>query len=240
MTSSPIERIISPTLARDGLSCNSSAFGGRVEKQLKVYLAGPDVFLPDAPLVAEKKKDLCFAYGFLGLFPADLDLSTTPGALFGETVYKRNAEMMRSADLGIFNLTPFRGPSADSGTVFELGVMSALGKPCFGYTNDTRDFLARVKAFYAAQRQDSAPTYDALAEKWRDGEGMVVEHFNTSSGTLNVDNLMIEYCLEEQGRPIIRVEAPPQMRFRELRGFEECLKRARDLNSRGELSKSAA
>jgi nucleoside 2-deoxyribosyltransferase len=212
--------------------------GARVEKQLEVYLAGPDVFLPDAPLVAEKKKALCLAYGFLGLFPADIDPSTTPGALFGEIVYERNAEMMRSADLGIFNLTPFRGPSADSGTIFELGVMSALGKPCFGYTNDIRDFLTRVKAFYAAQRQDSALTYDA--PKWRDDEGMVVEHFNTSGGALNLDNLMIERCLEEQGRPIIRVDAPPQMRFRDLRGFEECLKQARDLNLRGELSKSAA
>ncbi|MDF1764445.1 MAG: nucleoside 2-deoxyribosyltransferase, partial [Oleibacter sp.] len=33
----------------------------------RIYLAGPEVFLPDATLVGEQKKQLCRQYGFEGL-----------------------------------------------------------------------------------------------------------------------------------------------------------------------------
>ena len=44
---------------------------------------------------------------------------------------------MRSCDLLIANLTPFRGVSMDSGTAFEVGFMRALGRPVLGYTTAT-------------------------------------------------------------------------------------------------------
>jgi len=72
----------------------------------KVYLAGPEVFLPDAAEIGRCKKALCERYNCIGLYP----------------------RMIRSADFGIANLTPFRGPS-DVGTVFELGMLLGLGKP---------------------------------------------------------------------------------------------------------------
>ena len=43
---------------------------------------------------------------------------------------------MIAADAIIANLTPFRGPSADAGTVYELGYMAGRGKLCLGYCND--------------------------------------------------------------------------------------------------------
>ena len=39
---------------------------------------------------------------------------------------------MDAADAIIANLTPFRGPSADAGTVYELGYMAGRGKFCLG------------------------------------------------------------------------------------------------------------
>ena len=36
--------------------------------------------------------------------------------------------MMDAADAIIANLTPFRGPGADAGTVYELGYMAGRGK----------------------------------------------------------------------------------------------------------------
>jgi nucleoside 2-deoxyribosyltransferase len=42
----------------------------------------------------------------------------------------------------IVNLTPFRGPSADVGSAYEMGFMRALGRPIFAYSHDARPFLA--------------------------------------------------------------------------------------------------
>ena len=43
---------------------------------------------------------------------------------------------MDQADVIIANLTPFRGPSADAGTVYELGYMLGKGdRLCLGYSN---------------------------------------------------------------------------------------------------------
>ena len=38
---------------------------------MKIYLAGPDVFLPEAEAMAAAKKQLCAAHGFEGVFPTD-------------------------------------------------------------------------------------------------------------------------------------------------------------------------
>jgi len=90
---------------------------------MKVYLAGPDVFLPDAIAVGQRKRELCSQYGFEGLFPSDNDVNAAaPGERRDALIYRANEGMIRRADLGIFNLTPFRGPNADAGTVFELGL----------------------------------------------------------------------------------------------------------------------
>ena len=52
--------------------------------------------------------------------------------------------LMDECDAGIANLTPFRGPSMDVGTAFELGYLYGNAKPVFGYSNDPRDYAERV------------------------------------------------------------------------------------------------
>ena len=54
---------------------------------------------------------------------------------------------MQGCDAMIVNLTPFRGPSADVGSAYEMGFMRALGRPIFAYSNDSRLFVERVRAF---------------------------------------------------------------------------------------------
>ena len=127
-------------------------------------------------------------------------------------IYRANVEMIRQADLGTFNLTPFRGSSADVGTVFELGMFAGLSKPVFGYTSDADPFLSRVK-------QAGRVTRDAKGQ-WRDWMGMAVEDFD------NTDNLMIESVFVEQGHPIIRHAASADSRFTDLTAFELCLRDA--------------
>lgn len=177
-----------------------------------VYLAGPDVFLPDALEMGARKKELCAKYGFKGRYPFDNEVPPeTPDP--DRVIYRANVEMMRGVDFGIFNLTPFRGPSADPGTVFELGLMIGLGKPVFGYTNAVDDLMIRVRTAVSL-------SFDPKTSFWRDPAGMMVEDFG------NADNLMIDAALLEQGHPIVRTKTTSRKRFRDLTGFETCLAQA--------------
>jgi nucleoside 2-deoxyribosyltransferase len=177
---------------------------------MKIYLAGPEVFLRDAMAIGATKKALCEARGFHGLFPLDKDVVATPDVPLDSAIYRANLGLIRSADVGIFNLTPFRGVSADVGTVFELGLMSGLGKPCFGYSNVAADLIDRL--------HDAALlTHDAASGTWRDAADMFAEDFG------NADNLMIDACLKDGGTPLIRPAVAPADVFRDLAGFSACL-----------------
>ncbi len=124
-----------------------------------IYLAGPEVFLPDAAAVGRRKKELCTKYGFEGLFPLDNEIPPDGGRA-DRLIHRANERMIGLADFGICNLTPFRGPSADPGTVFELGMLVGLGKRVFGYTNVMSDLIDRCKRF------DSV-TLDSNQKNWR-------------------------------------------------------------------------
>ena len=41
------------------------------EPKLRIYLAGPDVFLPAPVAAGEAKKHICAAHGFVGVYPLD-------------------------------------------------------------------------------------------------------------------------------------------------------------------------
>ena len=109
----------------------------------KIYLAGPDVFLPDAVGIGRRKCEICARHGLTGLYPLDnsVDLSARNASL---NIFRGNEAMMDAADAIIANLTPFRGPSADAGTVYELGYAAGRGKLCLAYSNDPTPYPERV------------------------------------------------------------------------------------------------
>ncbi len=112
-----------------------------------VYLAGPDVFYPDALLRGARMKEELAARGMVGLFPLDEVLNAGDFrdlSHYALGIAQSCETQMRRADLGIFNLQPWRGPEADSGTAYELGFMTALGKPVVLHTNDSRPLARRV------------------------------------------------------------------------------------------------
>jgi len=177
---------------------------------LKIYLAGPEVFHPDALAIGARKKEMCLKVGFEGLFPFDNEVQPADGSSAGldELIYRENLAMMRVADLGVFNLTPFRGLSADVGTVFELGAFVGMGKPVFGYSNDPRSMLERVQATGACNRD---------AKGWTDGDSLVVEDFG------NPDNLMITSALVRSGSRMVLGTGQGAVNLADLDAFRRCL-----------------
>jgi len=177
---------------------------------VKIYLAGPDVFLPDAHEIGRRKADLCARYGLVGLFPLDnaVDLAASDAS---RKIFHGNETMMQDADAIIANLTPFRGPGADSGTVYELGYMAGQGKICLGYSNDPSQYAARAANFTTVTRSDGRLT-DAL--------GLTVEDFGLS------DNLMMIHALELHGCALVTPRRPPDDLWHDLTSFEACVRLA--------------
>lgn len=98
----------------------------------KIYLAGFDVFAPDAVQRGARMKLQCAAQGLIGLYPLDNEAPDV-GAIF-----TGNCALIDEADAVIANLNPFRGAEPDSGTCFEVGYAYAKGKPVFAYLTDGR------------------------------------------------------------------------------------------------------
>ena len=117
-------------------------------QKLKIYLAGFDVFLPNAITHGEKMKKICELNGFIGLYPLDNEV------LFDKTLQKEkialiikqeNIKLIKKADIVVSNLNPFRGFEMDSGTAYEIGFAEALEKQVFGYIDDTRSIVEKYQ-----------------------------------------------------------------------------------------------
>ncbi|MCW8914582.1 MAG: nucleoside 2-deoxyribosyltransferase [Magnetovibrio sp.] len=146
---------------------------------MKVYLAGPDVFFPDAKAHGERLKATCVQYGLEGVFPLDanLDLIGLSKSDAANAIYKANVALIDGCDALIANMTPFRGVNMDTGTAFEMGYAKAQGKVVVGYSENPALYLDRVKSGFSTQVDE--------AGELRDGDGLVVEDFGLT------DNLMM-------------------------------------------------
>ncbi|MGI9478016.1 MAG: nucleoside 2-deoxyribosyltransferase [Hyphomicrobiaceae bacterium] len=156
----------------------------------RIYLAGPEVFLPNAHEIGAAKRAICTEYGLAGVFPLDgqLDLDGLPRAEQARRISIANEGLMYSCAATIANLTPFRGAAMDSGTAYEVGFMRALGKPVFGYTNVTADYAERARVVRAK----------GLAAGDFDAEGLEIEDFGLA------ENLMIAIAVSETGPDVVR------------------------------------
>ena len=178
----------------------------------RIYLAGPDVFLPEPEAWAGRQKAICTAHGLVGVSPLD-DFAPEPAEWAAFPLWRRiamrNEAHIRSCQAIIANLTPFRGPSADVGTVYEVGFARALGLIVFAYANTATPFLERTLASTAARETDGV---------WRDADGLLLEQFGL------FDNLMIEGGIHGSGGGLMTVEAAD--RWHDLTEFECCVRAA--------------
>ena len=183
----------------------------------RVYLAGPEVFLADARQIGARKRAICAQYGLVGIYPADEERTPDPALPLpaqGIAISQAIERAMRSCDAMIVNLTPFRSPSADVGSAFEMGYMRALDRPIFAYSNDARPFLDRVAAF-CGDTLRRRPTAE-----YEDPDGMVIEPF------VLCDNLMLAGAIAD-GCLVTAARAPSD-RYTALWAFERCVERAAD------------
>jgi nucleoside 2-deoxyribosyltransferase len=119
---------------------------------LRIYLAGFDVFRPDAVAHGERLKALCARLGHLGLYPLDNQLPRGfQGAAAARWIFEANIALIRQADVVLANLNNFRGHEPDSGTAFEVGFAVALGKPVWAYLDDDRPLVDQLGAPVDAQ-----------------------------------------------------------------------------------------
>ena len=180
------------------------SFVNKSEGRLVVYIAGPEVFLPNALDIGQAKMEICRRHGFDSLFPSNESL---PDRLFrpenAQGAFHAFVAKMTKSDLIVANMTPFRGPSLDVGTAMEIGFMHARGVPVFAYTNVGPDYAARVGS------------KNSLV----DSNGMYIEPFGL------IDNLMCVGPTLDWGSVIVH-DVPEDERFSDIRGFEECIHQA--------------
>ena len=176
-----------------------------------IYLAGPDVFRPEPERWAERKKAICARHGLAGVSPLDA-LAGEPAEWADlpewQRIARKNEALIRGAHAMIANLTPFRGPSADPGTVYEMGFMRALGRPVFGYATTAVPFTHRTLDFVGVQ-----------GAGLRDAEGMLIEQFGL------FDNLMIEAAIVSSGGALVVEQVAAEDRWSDLSVFERCVLR---------------
>ncbi|GAA4325291.1 nucleoside 2-deoxyribosyltransferase [Pigmentiphaga soli] len=116
---------------------------------MRIYLAGPDVFRPDAAAYGRWLKAQCARHGLQGVFPFDTDEEAGAGRQgmdAAQAICRANLALIDEVDAVMANLEPFRGQEPDSGTVFEIGYAHARGKPVWVYTPHASPLAERVAA----------------------------------------------------------------------------------------------
>lgn len=156
----------------------------------KIYIAGPEVFLPDSIRVLEKHKDVCRRYGFEGLSPFDGQLTNESGLDRARKIYLENCQLIRLSDMIVVNCNSFRGALVDDGSAFEIGFAKALGKKIFGYIEQRKTLPELV--------QTKIPTRQHSSGYRVDNDGYLLnEDFGNSI------NLMLEFAIIESGGVLV-------------------------------------
>lgn len=171
----------------------------------RIYLAGPGVFRSDAKQYGDDLKRMAKSFGMEGLWPLDASINDIreanglPRIADGEVlagvknarlIYSANVAMLETCDGVIADISPFRGPSLDPGTAFEIGYAVHAGKPVFAWSETGHiTYLSRCQGMIPVKYIDH--------REWRDGrDGTLIENFGL------VDNLMISIPIKGPYRSV--------------------------------------
>ncbi|TGK33741.1 nucleoside 2-deoxyribosyltransferase [Leptospira gomenensis] len=168
----------------------------------KIYLAGPEVFLPNAAEVLRDRKYSCAHRGFAGLSPFDSEIGEIKrrDLDLARRIFFGNVELIRTCDLVIANCNPFRGACVDDGTAFEIGYAYSLGKRIYGFARSLVS-LPRIVT-------EKIPVFPHNSGYPIDEDGYLLnEDFGNSL------NLMLEFSISTSGGVLVEGD------------FEDCLSR---------------
>ncbi len=180
-----------------------------------VYLAGPEVFLPNAREILDLKIRLTREAGLTPVSPGDLEFPKTDSKWeLGLAISRIDEVLMNSADAIIANLTPFRGIAADTGTCFELGFMCAQGKPAFAYTNVRADHGARTRTHFNGE------WYHDADGRPRGPDHLMIEDLGF------IDNLMLHGGVVNRGGTVVVGDAPVGAELTDMTAFRRVLEAA--------------
>jgi nucleoside 2-deoxyribosyltransferase len=114
-----------------------------------------------------------------GLYPADYEVEPA-GDLFdyGVRIFIKDRELIDRADGVVADLTPFRGISADVGTVWEIGYARGRGKPVAAYSLDRRTLRDRVPS-----------TMDGRVETFDMGDNLMLAGANVTENSAHAEEL---------------------------------------------------
>jgi nucleoside 2-deoxyribosyltransferase len=179
---------------------DSSEANGQQRPVYYIYLAGPEVFLPEPVAAGAEKKALIqrlsdesdWPFRLEGLYPLDNEIPDfAPDPPTAIRIYQANMAQITQAHAVLANMVRFRGPSMDVGTAFEMGAARGMGKPVFAYyeaapfygePEEPGLYADRVAAFYGL---DEPPATDP--------DGVSVENFGMA------DNLMMMGAIDDAG-----------------------------------------
>jgi nucleoside 2-deoxyribosyltransferase len=116
-----------------------------MEKKLKIYVAGQDVFRANAVEYLRNLQKLGEQYGFEILTPFDTDTSAcTNKEELPYWIGDGNFETIDKSDIIVANLNSFRGVCVDDGTSVEIGYGYKAGKMICGYCSDPTTLKQKV------------------------------------------------------------------------------------------------
>ena len=165
----------------------------------RIYLAGPDVFRPDARAHFVRLTAACEALGLAASLPADDQADPTAGSP-EQGIYAANMQRLRNADGVVANLACFRGLEPDSGTVFEVGAAIALGIPVVAYGVPAGSYADRARAALPC-------AHDAAGVLRESGTGIAVEDFGQQLNLMLACSIAIEATPEAALQKIAAVLA---------------------------------
>lgn len=156
----------------------------------KIYLAGPEVFLPETDSYFQDAKILCRSFGYEGISPFDGEPVSAHGLQKAELIFKNNCRLIDACSMVIANCNPFRGALVDDGTAFEIGYAFASKKRIYGYLANRIPLLENVN--------QSIETHEHASGFRIDRQGYLVnEDFGNSI------NLMLEMAIQNSGGSLI-------------------------------------
>lgn len=164
----------------------------------RIYLAGPDVFFPEPLELAKAHRAVLAQFGLEGVFPLDNEIQATSPRAMAREIFEANCRLIDSCDGVLANMMPFRGPSTDVGTAWEIGYAYALKKPIAGYTADLGEY--RAKVFQTGHSASSDTPYDH--------QGHAIEHFELTDNLMLTESVVtIESSLEKAAEKLAAVLA---------------------------------